>query len=110
MRWLNVIATARASFYLYNTEEDVDRLVDGLTKNKGVLRSCNWMIYIAESLWIIIKIRVTAGHLNDEAVTIDLNNPTCGDRISLQMQVEDGIVKMRNSQAKAVRSACPPLR
>ncbi|MFD0692520.1 Fe-S cluster assembly sulfur transfer protein SufU [Paenibacillus sp. GCM10027628] len=30
---------------------------------------------------------------SDEAVTIDLNNPTCGDKISLQMQVEDGIVK-----------------
>ena len=29
-----------------------------------------------------------------ESVTIDLNNPTWGDKISLQMQVEDGIVKM----------------
>ncbi|MDQ1910063.1 SUF system NifU family Fe-S cluster assembly protein [Paenibacillus sp. GD4] len=28
-----------------------------------------------------------------EAVSIDLNNPTCGDKIQLQMQVEDGIVK-----------------
>jgi nitrogen fixation NifU-like protein len=28
-----------------------------------------------------------------DAVTIDLNNPTCGDKISLQMQIEDGIVK-----------------
>lgn len=34
MRWLNVPATARASFYLYNTEEDVDRFVDGLLKTK----------------------------------------------------------------------------
>lgn len=30
MRWLNVSATARASFYIYNTEEDVERLVDAL--------------------------------------------------------------------------------
>lgn len=30
MKWLDVSATARASFYLYNTEEDVDRLVEGL--------------------------------------------------------------------------------
>ncbi|WP_442601507.1 Fe-S cluster assembly sulfur transfer protein SufU [Paenibacillus sp. KN14-4R] len=30
---------------------------------------------------------------NGEVVTIDLNNPTCGDKISLQMQIEDGIVK-----------------
>ena len=30
MRRLSVVATARASVYLYNTEEDIDRLVDGL--------------------------------------------------------------------------------
>ncbi|KMK77593.1 cysteine desulfurase [Alkalihalobacillus pseudalcaliphilus] len=34
MKWLNVTATARASFYLYNTKEDVDRLVTGLVKTK----------------------------------------------------------------------------
>lgn len=30
MKWLECSATARASFYVYNTEEDVDRLVEGL--------------------------------------------------------------------------------
>jgi len=30
MKWLDVSSTARASFYIYNTEADVDRLVDGL--------------------------------------------------------------------------------
>lgn len=34
MRWLNVSATARASFYLYNTEEDIDALVNGLIQTK----------------------------------------------------------------------------
>ncbi|WP_078429960.1 cysteine desulfurase [Alkalihalobacterium alkalinitrilicum] len=34
MKWLNVTATARASFYLYNTKEDVDALVNGLIKTK----------------------------------------------------------------------------
>ncbi|PAV28674.1 cysteine desulfurase [Virgibacillus profundi] len=34
MRWLDVTATARASFYLYNTKEDIDHLVDGLLKTK----------------------------------------------------------------------------
>jgi cysteine desulfurase/selenocysteine lyase len=34
MKWLNVSATARASFYLYNTEEDIDKLVAGLIKTK----------------------------------------------------------------------------
>jgi len=32
------------------------------------------------------------GRLDDDAVTVDLNNPTCGDRISLQLRVEGGKV------------------
>ncbi|QQK78411.1 cysteine desulfurase [Salicibibacter cibarius] len=34
MNWLDVAATARASFYLYNTEADVDALVDALVTTK----------------------------------------------------------------------------
>lgn len=34
MKWLNVTATARASFYLYNTEEEVDVFVKSLIKTK----------------------------------------------------------------------------
>ena len=34
MKWLKVSATARASFYLYNTEEDIDRFIAGLLKTK----------------------------------------------------------------------------
>jgi nitrogen fixation NifU-like protein len=33
------------------------------------------------------------GKLDENSVTIELNNPTCGDRISLQLIVEDNIVK-----------------
>ncbi len=36
MRSLNVPATARASFYLYSTRDEVDRLVDGLLKARRV--------------------------------------------------------------------------
>ncbi|CAH1200413.1 Zinc-dependent sulfurtransferase SufU [Paenibacillus plantiphilus] len=42
------------------------------------------------------------GTLDEEAVTVNLNNPTCGDRIQLQMQLEDGIVK----QAKFSGEGC----
>lgn len=38
MRKLGVAATARASFYLYNSEEDVERLVHGLEKAKDYFR------------------------------------------------------------------------
>ncbi len=34
MRWLKVSSTARASCYLYNNENDVDRLIAGLLKTK----------------------------------------------------------------------------
>lgn len=33
------------------------------------------------------------GTFDADAVTINLNNPTCGDRIALQLRLEDGIVK-----------------
>jgi nitrogen fixation NifU-like protein len=33
------------------------------------------------------------GTFEDGAVTVELNNPTCGDKISLQMIFEDGVVK-----------------
>ncbi|MFS0656176.1 cysteine desulfurase [Bacillus sp. 179-C3.3 HS] len=34
MKWLGVSATARASFYLYNTEEEIDVLIAALRKTK----------------------------------------------------------------------------
>jgi len=34
MKWLKVTATARASFHIYNTMEDIDRLAEGLLKSK----------------------------------------------------------------------------
>jgi cysteine desulfurase/selenocysteine lyase len=34
MKWLNVTATARASFYLYNTKEEIDQLAAALQKAK----------------------------------------------------------------------------
>lgn len=34
MKWLNVSSTARASFYVYNTKEDVDQLVEALKQTK----------------------------------------------------------------------------
>ncbi len=37
MKKLDVIATVRASFYLYNTLEDVDRLCDGLRKARELM-------------------------------------------------------------------------
>jgi len=42
------------------------------------------------------------GEINDGAITIELNNPTCGDRISLQMRVENGVIE----EAKFLGEGC----
>ncbi len=42
------------------------------------------------------------GEFDGDSVTVNMNNPTCGDRIQLQMQVEDGKVKA----AKFVGEGC----
>ena len=36
MRRLDVAATARASFYVYNDESDVDALINGVLKAKEI--------------------------------------------------------------------------
>jgi nitrogen fixation protein NifU and related proteins len=33
------------------------------------------------------------GSLDENSVTIDMNNPTCGDRIHLTLNLEDGVVQ-----------------
>lgn len=33
------------------------------------------------------------GELSDEALTVDLRNPSCGDEITLQIMVDDGVVQ-----------------
>jgi nitrogen fixation NifU-like protein len=40
------------------------------------------------------------GKFEDGGVTIELNNPTCGDKISLQLQVQDG--KVANARFEGV--------
>ena len=37
MQYLGVNATCRASLYFYNTREDVDKLIDSLSRVRGVL-------------------------------------------------------------------------
>ncbi|KAF4325445.1 hypothetical protein G195_000913 [Phytophthora kernoviae 00238/432] len=42
------------------------------------------------------------GTFDNDAVTVNLNNPTCGDRISLQLLLKDGIVQ----EAKYTGEGC----
>lgn len=34
-----------------------------------------------------------SGELEEGAISVSLNNPSCGDRINLHMEIEEGIVK-----------------
>jgi nitrogen fixation protein NifU and related proteins len=42
------------------------------------------------------------GRIEEGAVTVDLNNPTCGDRISLQLRIEDEKI----TEAKFLGEGC----
>lgn len=33
------------------------------------------------------------GEFENDSLTVNMNNPTCGDRIQLQLQVEDGMIQ-----------------
>ena len=44
------------------------------------------------------------GSLTDSTSKIELNNPTCGDVIELQVDVKDGIIKISPLTAAAVPS------
>lgn len=39
------------------------------------------------------KLPRNRGTLEEQAVTVDLNNPSCGDKISLQMQIEGNTIQ-----------------
>ncbi|WP_054951340.1 Fe-S cluster assembly sulfur transfer protein SufU [Numidum massiliense] len=42
------------------------------------------------------------GSLGEDALSVELNNPTCGDRITLQMRVENDIIE----DAKFIGDGC----
>lgn len=50
------------------------------------------------------------GRFEDDAVTVDLNNPTCGDRISFNSKRKTAWSKMPVLLVKAARLVCPQLR
>lgn len=39
------------------------------------------------------KLPRNRGVLGEKSVTIELNNPSCGDKISLQLQLEEGVIE-----------------
>jgi cysteine desulfurase / selenocysteine lyase len=78
----NLPATARASFYLYNTQAEVDRLVEGLVKSG--LSSDNKMDDLYRELIIErYKNPLYRGELDPHDISFEDDNPLCGDHIRI---------------------------
>ncbi len=112
MKWLDVTATARASFYLYNTEEEIDKLVEALQKTKEYFTNvfnANLDTLYRQVIMDHYKNPRNKGVLND-SIVVDMNNPTCGDRIRLTMKLDGDIVEDAKFEGKAVPFQWHPLR
>ena len=85
MKWLKVSATARASFYIYNTKEDIDRLVAGLLKRRSILAmSFNNLDQLYRQVIMDHYKNPRNNGVLEDRCTVNMNNPTCGDRIQLR--------------------------
>ena len=92
MRSLGVFATARASFYLYNTEEEVDHLVDSVKRALSTLRMGPGELDGLYRDEVILDHRRNPRNpdsLEDADITADGVNPFCGDEIHLQIKLDD---------------------
>ena len=109
MHWLDVPATARASFYLYNTREDIDALVRALRRAKEFSRMSLDDLY-REVILDHYRLARNKGQLEDATVVVDLKNPVCGDEISLYLKIDGGVVQSSALRGEAARSVKPPPR
>ncbi len=94
MNYLNLPATARASFYFYNTKEDADRLIEAIQATKEFSKMA---LNKLDNLYRQVILDHSAhphhrGKLSDSTKTIEMNNPTCGDVIELELIVKDDVI------------------
>ena len=120
MRRLGVGATARASFYLYNDEADVDALVDALADADRLflvkvrrLTCPASKTSTARSSSTTTATRATGASCRPRrASRVEGFNPLCGDEIVVYLDVDgDGRRRRRpHRRARAARSASPRRR
>ena len=83
---LHVPATARASFYLYNTEQEVDALIDGLQQTLEVLRQCSFPASLTTSTrtssWTTTRARATAARSTTPTSTARASTRSAATRSS----------------------------
>ena len=101
MRVLGVGATARASFYVYNDEADVDALVDALGRRREVLRLLSDQEHPMPGLEDLYR-EIILDHYRTPrnrgelpvppAHKVEGFNPLCGDEVVVYLDVDDGTV------------------
>ena len=110
MRCLGVGATARASFHVYNSRDDVDRLVDALVKAREVFELSMDALY-RDYILDHYKNPRNFGELEPHDLEWHDHNPLCGDELGVHIVVEDGQASRTcASTARAARSRRRPPR
>ena len=97
-RALGVQASTRATFYVYNTHDEVDALADGVRAGPAVLRT-RAMTEAAEngsssrctrrSSWTTTATRMHKGLREPFDAQVHHVNPTCGDEVTLRVTLKD---------------------
>ena len=94
MRRLGVPATTRASFYVYNTKDDVDALIVAL--GEGGARSLALDELYKEVILDHYKNPRNKREMPDAELVVPKNNPLCGDEITVFVHEDDGKVARRH--------------
>ena len=84
MRKLSVPGTTRASFYFYNTHEEVDRMIEILPEPDHFLRMNAELDELYQQVILDHSRRPrNYGEMAEGAVHVHGDNPSCGDEIDL---------------------------
>ena len=92
MRCLGVGATARASFHVYNSRDDVDRLVRRARQGARGVRALAMDALYRDYILDHYKNPRNFGELEPHDLEFHDHNPLCGDELGVHIVVEDGKV------------------
>jgi len=90
MHKLGLESSARASFYFYNTQAEVDRLIAVLAEGQS-RASASFSLPLGELYETVVTDHATRprnfGKLEEGAVHVHGDNPSCGDTLDLHVQL-----------------------
>ena len=92
MEKLDIVASSRASLYIYNTKEEIDIFVNALNHVRRVFKTMSEDIY-REMILDHYRNPRNKGKIETPDVRIHDSNPLCGDEISIDLKVEGDTIK-----------------